>query len=231
MRPLLAVLLLLVAGCGNDDRDEVVVFAASSLTRTLTSIAEEYEQAHPSTDVVLSFAGSQSLVAQVEQGAPADVIATADERTMARLRTRLIGPPAVFARNRLAVLATSSSGVTRLTDLGRRDLRVVLGAPSVPVGAASRSALAEAGIVVRPVSLEPDVASVVAKVRAGEADAAIVYATDVAAAPDGTAGFVLPGAATALPVGALTDRGREFTEHLLSPRVRAALVADGFLPP
>lgn len=233
MSRLVLVALLLLAGCGGqeDGRKQITVFAAASLTRAFTDLAQRYEEEHPDVDVVLSFAGSQSLVAQVEQGAPADVIATADEATMTRLSGRTAQPATVFARNRLALLATRASGVRVLQDLSRPELRVVLGGPTVPVGRAARRALDAAGVTVRPVSLEPDVAALVAKVRNGEADAALVYATDVPAAGAGLLGVVLPSAATSLLAAPLTEHGRAFAAYLLSPAARAALVGVGFLPP
>jgi molybdate transport system substrate-binding protein len=231
VRALLAALLLLTAACssgGAGDRD-LTVFAAASLSGAFPAIAEAFEREHPGVTVRLSFAGSQSLVAQVRQGAPADVLATADEASMRQVRDGA----RVFARNRLAIVVPRGRPVPILADLGQPTLKVVLGGPTVPVGRAARAALAAAHVPVRPVSEEPDVRSVLAKVVAGEADAAVVYATDLAAAGDSVDGAVLPGAVTSLPIVALSSSSdaAAFVRFVLSGEGQAELARRGFAPP
>jgi molybdate transport system substrate-binding protein len=155
------LVLALVAGCGGSsggheaDRT-LTVFAASSLTAAMTKEAALFGREHPHVQVRFSFAGSQSLVAQLAQGAPADVLATADTASMKA--TGLSGSR-VFAQNSLAVITAPGNPehVRSLADLARPGLRVVLAGPTVPVGRAAAKALAAAGVRVQPVSLELDV--------------------------------------------------------------------------
>lgn len=219
------VALLLAAGCSAQasPRHRVTVFAAASLTRAFTAEAHAFEQAHPGTRVELSFAGSQSLVAQVQQGAPADVLATADTATMASVRAT----SQVFAHNQLALVTAPGNPlrITSLADLGRRGLKVVLAAPSVPVGKAAARAIAAAGVTVHPVSLENAVTGVVGKVRLGEADAGIAYVTDLG---DGVAGVPLAGTRTDLAIAALTPGGAAFVAFVRSAAGQAVLREHGF---
>ena len=232
MRRLLAGLLLLTAcGSGGPSDRTVTVFAAASLTEAFPAIGAAFHRAHPDVVVRFSFAGSQSLVAQVEQGAPADVLATADEASMRQVSSAR--DPQVFARNRLAIVAPAGRPVPALGDLGRPGLRLVLGGPTVPVGKAARKALAAARVTAHPVSEEPDVKSVLAKVALGEADAAVVYATDLAAAGDAVHGTVLPPVATSLPIAALdgSSDAAAFVRFVLGPDGQAILAKRGFAPP
>ncbi len=198
MRRLLAataVAALVLAGCGgggDDDRETLTVLAAASLTEPFTELAAQLEADDPDLDVRLSFAGSADLVAQVEAGAPADVLATADEASMQRvLADALASDPVTFATNRLqiAVPAGNPGGVTGAADLARVD--TVLCAPTVPCGALARTVLDALGVDVRPVSEEQSVKDVLGKVAAGEADAGLVYVSDVAAAGDDVEGVDL----------------------------------------
>lgn len=232
-RSLLALLpvVALAAGCSASAhaRQHVTVFAAASLTKAFTAEARAYEQGHPGTSVVLSFAGSQTLVAQVQQGAPADVLATADTATMAKVSGLLRGAPRVFAHNQLA-LVTAPGDPLRLrgvADLARPGLKVVLAAPTVPVGKAAAKALARAGVVVHPVSLEDAVTGVVTKVRLGEADAGIAYVTDLVGG-EGVAGVPVAGTTTDLAIGSLDDGGGGFVAFVLSPEGQRILRAHGF---
>lgn len=229
MRRLLLALALLLAGCGAQaqERTQVTVLAAASLQRAFTAAATAYEASHPGVDVVLSFAGSQTLVAQVRQGAPADLLATADVPTVASVRSSLRRAPQVFAHNRLAVVTAPGNPerVTSLADLARPGLRVVLAAPSVPAGRAAARALAAAGVAVRPVSLADAVTGVIGAVRLGEADAGIAYVTDLGA---GVAGTPVPGTRTDLALGVLTSRGEGFAGFLLGAEGRAVLARFGF---
>lgn len=238
-RVLPLVALLVLPACAAEPQPEpLVVFAAASLTDAFTQLGREYERAHPGETVTFSFAGSQSLVAQVQQGAPADVVATADAASAQAVADRLDGPPQVLARNRLAIVTAPGDplGLDTLDELAARSVKVVLAGPSVPAGRAARAALDAAGVRVQPVSEEPDVRAVVQRVALGEADAGIVYATDVAAADAEVDGTDLPGVSNEYPAGivrgsARRDRARAFLDLALSEQGRAVLAAYGFLPP
>jgi molybdate transport system substrate-binding protein len=160
----------------------LTVFAAASLADAFRAEGRALSGAHPRLRLTFSFAGSPSLVAQIRDGAPADVVATADELTMRPLREKaLVSAPQVFARNRLVMVVAPGNPerIGALADLARPGLRVVLEAPEVPAGRYSRQALERAHVVVRPRSLELDVRAAVNKVATGDADATIGYVTDV----------------------------------------------------
>jgi molybdate transport system substrate-binding protein len=233
---LVAVLLLLVAGCGSGQAapsgprvQTITVFAAASLQKAFTAEARAYEASRKGMKVELSFAGSQSLVAQVRQGAPVDVLATADLATMGKVADRLTGAPVVFAHNELALITAEHNplGLMTLKDLARKDLKVVLAGPTVPVGKATAAALVRAGVTVQPVSLEDAVSGVVTKVRLGEADAGIAYASDLVGS--GLGGAPLAGTRTSLAIGALTGAAAEaFIAYVQSPAGQAVLKTYGF---
>lgn len=175
---------------------EVTVFAAASLRTAFDEIAVAFEQQHPNVTVKpIVYDGSSTLVTQLQEGAQADVLATADERNMqALVDTGLASDPQLFATNTLvvAVPAANPGKVTSLADLA--DVVTVLCAPEVPCGAASAKLLDNAGVAVTPASLEQNVTAVLQKVAAGEADAGLVYATDVIG-DDEVKSFVPDGAA------------------------------------
>ena len=226
---------LLVAGCGGSSSDpRLTVLAAASL-------AEAFAGFPAGGAVTYSFAGSQQLVAQVEAGAPADVVATADEVAMDRLvGAGLVEAPRIFARNRLAIAVQPGNPqrVLALADLARPGLRVALADPAVPAGRYAVQVLERAGVTVRPVSLELDVKAVVARVASGEAHAGIVYATDVGNGR-GVEGVDIPGAANvtaSYPVAVIraghdVAAARAFVDRLLARPGREALAARGFLLP
>lgn len=235
---------LAVAGCDGPARPSstaaatVTVLAAASLTEAFTDLRSVVATDPAVPTIVFSFAGSQQLAAQLEAGAPADVIATADPVSMARLTgAGLVDPPTIFAANRLAVAVEPGNPrrVRTLADLGRPDLRVVLADPSVPAGRYGREILDRAGVTVRPASLELDVRSVAAKVVSGEADAGIVYATDVPAAarveiPDDA------NVAVTYPVAVVRGTvhraaAQAFVDRLLGPAGRQAMAGRGFRAP
>jgi molybdate transport system substrate-binding protein len=224
---LLALLLVTACSASASDQETITVFAAASLTQAFSAEAVAYEKAHEGTDVVLSFAGSQSLVAQVQQGAPADVIATADVATIGAVRDDLQAAPQVFAHNQLAVVTAPGNPkhLTTLADLARPGVSVVLAAPTVPVGKAAATALAGAHVTVRPVSLEDAVTGVVGKVRLGEVDAGIAYVTDLG---DGVGGTPVPGTTTDLAIGTLTGRGNPFLAFVLGAEGQQILRQYGF---
>jgi len=232
VRGLLAVVLgaTLAAACGTGSASSpaVTVLAAASLT-------EAFEDLGRGTGVAYSFAGSQQLVAQVEAGAPVDVVATADHTAMDRLvRAGLVEAPRTFAGNRLAIVVQfgNPQRIQGLADLARSGLKVILADPAVPAGRRTGQALERAGVRVSPVSLELDVKAVTGKVAAGEADAGIVYITD---APPG-AGVPIPEESNVVvtyPVAvvrAAENRAaaEAFVDRLLGPPGRAALAARGF---
>ncbi|MCW2779435.1 MAG: transporter substrate-binding protein [Frankiales bacterium] len=252
------VALLLVAACGGSPTatrtattaaagpsssadpaaGPVTVFAASSLTEVFTALGALYERQHPGAHVTFSFAGSQSLVAQVQQGAPADVLATADAKSAASVQAELAAAPVVLARNHLAIVTEKGDPLRlrTLADLARAGVKVVLAGPTVPAGKAARAALAAAGVTVHPVSEEPDVKAVVQKVRLGEADAGVVYATDRRAAGADVGGVDLPGVSNAYPAAPLKEAAhaaaaRAFLALAGSPEGQAVFARFGFLPP
>jgi molybdate transport system substrate-binding protein len=192
MQAAVLALVLAFAGCQADgpDRQPLRVFAASSLTDAFREMAGAFEGAHPDTDVVLVFAGSQVLRLQIEQGAPADVFASANAQHMqALVQDGLVSGQRVLARNELVVIVppANPAGIESFADLVRAE-RIVIGTPNVPVGVYAREALRRAGsggggafeeeVLDRVVSEESNVRLVRAKVELGEADAAIVYRTD-----------------------------------------------------
>jgi molybdate transport system substrate-binding protein len=230
------------SGAGDALSGPLTVLAAASLTEAFDDARTVLQRKHPGLTITDSFAGSQQLVAQVEQGAPADVIATADTASMATLVTaHLVDAPTVFARNRLeiAVAPGNPKGVHRLADLARPDLTVVLADPSVPVGKAARQALQRAHVTVTPRSLELDVKSVLQKVATGEADAGIVYVTDVTAAGSKVTGVPIPDAQNVIatyPIALITATTHRraaaaFVGEMVSGDGQRALRARGFLSP
>lgn len=165
---------------------EVVVFAAASLTEAFQRIGREFEAAHPGAEVTFSFGGSSSLGPQVTAGAPADVFAAADRRTMERVvaAEATAERPLLFARNRLqiAVPPGNPGRVQTLGDFSRPGLKIAVCAREAPCGAAAQQAFDAAGVAARPDTLEQDVKAVLTKVELGEVDAGLVYRTDVRAA-------------------------------------------------
>lgn len=230
----LAVLVAtLVAGCGGSDDGRLEVFAASSLR----DVAPELDDGARYT-----FAGSDELAAQIRDGAPADVFLSAGGAPMQELRSAgLLEAPFVFASNRLVVVVPEDNpaGLERFEDLARPGLKLVLGGEGVPVGDYAREALAAAGLAAahdNVVSLEQDVKGVLGKVALGEADAGIVYATDVRAAAEDVRELPIPAEVqpevryyAAVVTAGDADRAAEFVERLARDR-GAALRAAGFLP-
>jgi molybdate transport system substrate-binding protein len=242
---LVAAAVVVAAGaCSSDsgdapEGDTVRVFAASSLTATFTELADEFEADHPDVEVELSFGGSADLVSQVQQGAPADVVATADTATMQRLTDDgLLEDPVDFATNRLeiAVPPDNPGRVASLQDLGRPGLAVVVCAPQVPCGAAAVEVARKAGVTLAPVSEEQSVTDVLGKVVSGEADAGLVYVTDVRAAGDDVTGVKLPASSqvrNTYPLGVVTDSAHpglasDFVSLVTGDRGRSVLAAAGF---
>lgn len=236
----LTVLPLLLAGCSDSSsskpaqRRTITVFAAASLTKAFQAEGKAFEAGHHNLSVAFSFAGSQSLVAQIQQGAPASVLATADAATSLKVKDQLAGTPAVFAHNELAIVTAPGNPrhLTSLADLSRPGLKVVLAGPTVPVGKAAARALTAAKVTVTPVSLEDAVTGVVTKVRLGEADAGIAYVTDLAGSTD-VGGEPVPGTTTELVISTLAgidapDDAAAFIGFVQSAQGQAILTSFGF---
>lgn len=221
----------------------VTVFAAASLTAAFTDLADEFERAHPGTTVALNFAGSAELATQIVEGAPADVFAAADHRTMALVADAGLTAraPQDFATNVLviAVPAHNPAGIETFADLADPALKVVLCAPEVPCGAAAARLQEATGVELAPVSEETSVTGVLGKVTSGEADAGLVYVTDVrtaGAAVDSVPLAATDAAANTYPIAELTDAeapaaARAFVRFVLSAPGQAVLTAAGFGPP
>jgi molybdate transport system substrate-binding protein len=238
--------VLALAGCGGGSGGgsgrpaEITVFAASSLTAAFTRLGEQYAGANGGTRVRFNFAGSQALATQLRQGAPADVFASADVPNMDKVKD-LVATPQPFASNRLAIVVERGNpkGVTGLGDLAAAGLKVVLAADQVPAGRYARQVLDRAGIRVRPVSQEDNVKAVVTKVALGEADAGIVYATDVSAGGDKVEAVAIPrdqNLTATYPIATVQastsrDRAQAFVDLVLSAEGQRVLRASGFLPP
>ena len=234
------------AGPGEVDAG-ITVFAAASLREPFTELADRFEAAHPGTDVTLNFAGSADLVTQITEGAPADVFASADHRTMGRVESEgLLATDAVdFATNtlQLAVPPGNPADIGSLADAAREDVRTVICAEQVPCGAAALQVAESAGVELTPVSEETSVTDVLGKVTSGEADAGLVYVTDVRAAGDAVLGIDLPEAADAVttyPIAALSvvetsgeeqDASRAFVDFVTGEQGRVVLEAAGFGAP
>lgn len=241
-----AAAVALAAACARPGpaAEPLTVLAAASLDAAFTRIAATFEDARPGVRVDVSFAGSHTLVTQLAAGVPADVLATADEVSMAAARQRgLVGPPRVFATNRLVIVtpAGNPAGVGAPADLGRPGVRLVLAGEEVPAGRYARRALGALGVAVEGnlVSEEEDVRGVVAKVATGEADAGVVYVTDVTGPAAGRLRTVpLPpsGEPVAYPIAVTTATSRPglaraFVAAVTGEDGAAALRAAGFRPP
>lgn len=221
----------------------ITVFAAASLKATFTELAEEFETAHPGTDVTLNFAGSADLVTQITEGAPADVFASADEKNMAKLTdTGLVdGEPVDFATNVLEIATPpgNPAGIEAFADLADPAVKLVICAPEVPCGAATVKVEEATGVVLTPVSEESSVTDVLGKVTSGEADAGLVYVTDVIAAGDAVEGVEFDESGEAVntyPIATLVDSAapdvaKAFLEFVTGRQGLAVLAAAGFGQP
>jgi molybdate transport system substrate-binding protein len=260
-RHLVAVVVALAiagAGCGDDGgaggaaapasapvTGEITVLAAASLTAAFDEIGIAFEHANPGAKVTFSFASSSALATQVNQGAPADVFASADTATM----DKVTGPggagtasaPVTFARNSLQIIVGKGNpkGINAVADLAKPGVVYVTAAPGVPIGRYAQQALEKAKVSVAPRSLETDVKAVVAKVALGEADAGIVYATDVKAAGNKAQGIVIPDELNVVATypmanlkGAKNATGAAaFVSFVISSAGQAILKTHGFSAP
>lgn len=250
------LLLTTMAACGSssdnssDGANEVApepvtltVFAAASLKGTFTEIGKQYESEHPGVTVTFNFAGSSDLVAQIQQGAPADVFASADTKNMDKAsgHTLVTGTPVNFASNTLEIATPpdNPAHVTTLADLAKSGTKVVLCAVEVPCGSAAHAVEDASGVKIKPVSEEQSVTDVLGKVTSGEADAGLVYVTDVTAAGDSVHGVTFPESTKAIntyPIAALDGSkngtvAKAFAAYVTGAKGQAILAAAGFAKP
>jgi molybdate transport system substrate-binding protein len=254
---LVAGSVLALTGCGGSDgiaataaapsggaalSGRITVFAAASLTGAFTTLGKEFEAANPGTTVTFSFGPSSGLATQITQGAPVDVFASASTRNMDQVvAAKAATAPTDFARNvmEIAVPPANPGKIRQLSDLAKKGEKVVLCAAEVPCGSTARTVFANAGLTVTPVSNEVDVKSTLSKVQLGEADAGVVYVTDVLAAGSKVRGIEIPAAvnaSTSYPIARLTTSenaalAKAFVDHALSDQGALELAAAGFEKP
>ncbi|MFI9804192.1 molybdate ABC transporter substrate-binding protein [Streptomyces sp. NPDC052301] len=221
----------------------VTVFAAASLKESFTTLGKEFEQQHPGTKVTFNFGGSDTLAASITGGAPADVFAAASPKTMAIVTDKkdAVGTPATFVRNQLeiATLPGNPDKVSSLKDLTKSGLKVVLCDRTVPCGAAAQKALDAGKLKLTPASYEQDVKSALNKVELKEADAAVVYKTDVKSAGGKVEGVEFPESAQAIndyPIVLLknapnAEAAKAFIALVQSAEGQKVLSRAGFLKP
>ncbi|CAM3038444.1 Molybdate-binding periplasmic protein precursor [Arthrobacter ulcerisalmonis] len=209
----------------------VTVFAAASLKATFSKIAADFEAANPGTKVTLSFAGSSDLVTQITQGAPADVFASADTKNMTKLSdAKLIdGSPTNFATNvlEIAVPPSNPANITSFADLAKPDAKVVVCAPQVPCGSATEAIEKATGTTLSPVSEESSVTDVLGKVTSGEADAGLVYVTDVKAAGEKVKGVPFAESDKAVNTYPIAGVGASSNKELAKAFIAAVTSAEG----
>jgi molybdate transport system substrate-binding protein len=250
------VLALSATGCGGsaggNEGTTLTVLAASSLNRALPRIAEAHRQESPSVLVQFSFAGTDSLVAQIEQGAPADVFAGASIAYAGRLWDKgMVEFPRIFCTNRLVIVVPSANpaGLTSPRDLIRPGVRLVVGSETAPIGEYTRTVLTELdahygdgyaeAVLANVASNEESAEAVLTKVRLGEADAGVVYATDARAARADVLPIELPDEAQAVahyPIAVVEasshrEEAGRFVEFVLSADGQRILGEAGFGPP
>ena len=219
------------------------VFAAASLTEAFQEESGWFRLLFArSATINFNFGSSTTLATQIQQGAPADVYASADEANVRKLSASnsLASDALIFAHNRLAILVREGNPqhITQLSDLARPDVKVALCAESVPCGKYAKQILADAKVAATPVSFEPDVKGVVTKVSLGEVDAGITYVTDVLTSPDTTDGVRIPDEnnvinayPVVIPKSVRNNRlARSFALFLFTPLGQLIMRKHGFLP-
>ena len=253
-----AISLFLVSGCGSSterssssssasgtptEATNLMVFAAASLKQSFTQIGEQFKTDNPGSSVEFSFAGSSDLVTQLTQGADADVFASADTKNMDKAAQAglLAGDPVNFASNTLtiAVAPGNPKGIASFQDLTRDGLNVVVCAPQVPCGSATEKVEKATGVELKPVSEESSVTDVLNKVSTGEADAGVVYVTDVAGAGDKVTGVDFPESKDAVntyPIAALkgsanAELAQKFIAYVTGEAGQKVLDQAGFGKP
>ena len=221
------------ASAGADITGEVTVFAAASLKDAFKTLAESFQNAHPGVHITFDFQGSQELVASLDGGASADILATANNSTMTDAASKgLVGEQTEFATNVLTLIvpAGNPAGVTGINDGSLDKADLVICAPEVPCGEATQTLATELGVTLNPVSEEQKVTDVRGKVESGEAQAGIVYTTDAAQAGDKVETIALPANSVinhypiALTKSAANSQAAQaFIDYILSPEGQKVL--------
>lgn len=249
----LAVLTAVVVACGSSGPSSsassgkpsgtVIVLAAASLKGAFDKIGKDFELAHPGTTVKFSYGGSSSLATSIKQGVSADVFASANTANMDTVSGDKMteGTPKIFVRNKLEIVTEAGNPhhIKSVSDLAEPSIKVAVCAPAVPCGAYSSQVFKKAGVTVKPVSEETSVSGVVTKVSLGEADAGLVYVTDVKAGGDKIEGVPIPADQNVIadyPIVQLKDApnaaaAAAFISYVLSPPAQEVLASYGFLPP
>jgi molybdate transport system substrate-binding protein len=221
----------------------VVVFAATSLTDAFNKIGAQFETAHPGVTVKFNYNGSSSLATSIDQGAPADVFASAAPANMKTVTDAgdAVGTPQIFTRNTGEIMVENGNPkkITSVKDLANPAIKVAVCAPEVPCGAVATAIFKNAGVTVKPVSEETNVGGVVTKVTLGEVDAGIVYVTDVKENESKATGVPIPAAQndiTDYPIVQVKDApnatgAKAFISYVLGPDGQKVLASFGFLPP
>lgn len=220
----------------------ITVFAASSLKEAFTTIGQQFEAAHRGVKVTFSFGASSTLATQITSGAPADVFASASTKNMQEVVTAGdASNPVNFVKNvmEVAVPSANPGHVTSVNDLAKSSVKVALCQPQVPCGTVAAEVFANAKITVKPVTLQPDVKSVLTQVELGNVDAGMVYATDVNAAGSKVKGVPIPdsvNASTEYPIATISKSAnmaaaQSFVAYVLSPAGQSVLTADKFEKP
>jgi molybdate transport system substrate-binding protein len=252
----LAVSALALAACGSSGggstggpgtspgglSGDITVLAAASLTESFTEIGQLFEAANPGTKVTFSFGASSALAEQINSGSPADVFASASQSTMDQVvEAGNAADPKTFAQNQMEIATPPENpgDVKDVSSLADPAVKVALCQPEVPCGKVAAQVFTNAGIRVTPVTLEPDVKSVLSKVTLKEVDAGVVYVTDVLAARDDVLGIEIPAdvnASTSYPIATLTNAPNQalaaaFMEFVLSDAGMNVLAEAGFAAP
>jgi len=220
----------------------ITVFAAASLTESFTQLGKQFEAAHPGDTVKFSFGPSSGLAEQITSGAPADVFASAAPANMDQVVSAGdAANPQDFAKNtaEVATPPTNPGNVTSLNDLAKKSVKVALCQPQVPCGVVAAQVFKNAGITVKPVTLQPDVKSVLTQVETGNVDAGMVYVTDAKAAGSKVKGVPIPAsdnASTLYPIATISSskhksEAQAFMNYVLSSAGQQVLAAAGFEKP
>src|SRR5271165_4077213 len=220
----------------------ITVFAAASLTGTFTELGKQFEAAHPGDTVKFSFGPSSGLATEITSGAPADVFASAAPANMDTVvKAGDASSPQDFAKNtaEVAVPPSNPANVTSVNNLAKSSVKVALCQPQVPCGVVAAEVFKNAGITVKPVTLQPDVKSVLTQVELGNVDAGMVYVTDVKAAGSKVKGVTIPAsdnASTLYPIATVSSsthqaEAQAFVAYVLSPAGQQVLSAAGFQAP